>query len=122
MGTEHPMGGRPQCTAHSKQTGERCKQRPIPGGRVCHYHGGAIPQVKAAAQERLRAFQEPALNGLVELIEQTQFPSVRYAAIKDVLDRTLGRATESLNVTSTGIAELMALLNRWKQEHREGDG
>jgi len=29
-----------QCEAHSKQTGERCKQPVVPGKRVCHYHGG----------------------------------------------------------------------------------
>jgi hypothetical protein len=30
---------RPQCTATSKTTGERCKQQALPGHSVCHYHG-----------------------------------------------------------------------------------
>lgn len=42
----------PQCTARSKQTGERCKQRPVKGGTVCRFHGGKAPQVAAAAAQR----------------------------------------------------------------------
>jgi hypothetical protein len=42
----------PRCSAKSKQTGERCKQRPVPGGTVCRFHGGAAPQVQAKAEER----------------------------------------------------------------------
>lgn len=41
-----------QCTATSKQTGERCRQRPIPGGTVCRFHGGKAPAVAAKAAER----------------------------------------------------------------------
>lgn len=29
------------CHARSKQSGERCRRSPVPGRRVCHYHGGA---------------------------------------------------------------------------------
>jgi hypothetical protein len=36
----------------------------IPGGSVCRFHGGAAPQVKAAAQARLRAMVDPALGVL----------------------------------------------------------
>lgn len=42
-----------QCTATAKSTGERCENPPIKGGTVCHQHGGAAPQVKEKAQERL---------------------------------------------------------------------
>lgn len=47
----------PRCTATSKQSGERCKRRPIPGGTVCAMHGGKTPAVAAKAQERLLARQ-----------------------------------------------------------------
>jgi len=110
MGDLRPQGGR-RCTAHSKQTGDRCKQPCVPGARVCHYHGGAAPHVKQAAQERLQIFQAPALDGLVELIEQTQFPSVRYAAIRDVLDRTLGKPVEAMAVDHSGEVAF-----RWKTD------
>jgi hypothetical protein len=42
------------CTSPTeKGKGPRCKRRPIPGGTVCLYHGGAAKQVQAAAQMRL---------------------------------------------------------------------
>ena len=53
-----------QCTATSKTTGNRCTRPAIPGGSVCRYHGGAAPQVKAAAAARLRAMVDPALGAL----------------------------------------------------------
>ena len=84
----------PRCTATSKQSGERCKRRPIPGGAVCVMHGGAAPQVKAAAMERLRALQDPAIDRLAKLIAQKEFPTVAYVASRDVLDRTLGKPQE----------------------------
>lgn len=43
----------PRCVAIAKGSGQRCKRRPIPGGRVCVMHGGAAPAVRAAAQQRL---------------------------------------------------------------------
>lgn len=55
-GTPRPRKGRvapvEQCTARSKQTGERCKRR-VRGGGVCRYHGGAASQVKAMREQRV---------------------------------------------------------------------
>lgn len=44
---------RPRCTATSRQSSERCRRVPIPGGNVCVMHGGASPNVAAAARARL---------------------------------------------------------------------
>ena len=44
-----------QCVATSKQTGKRCQRQLKDGVRVCRYHGGAAPAVKAAAQRRGQA-------------------------------------------------------------------
>lgn len=44
----------PRCIATAKGTGKQCKRRPIPGGTVCRMHGGASPQVRAAADRRLQ--------------------------------------------------------------------
>ena len=41
-----------QCTAISKQSGQQCKRKAIPGGTVCRYHGGGAQQVKAKAAVR----------------------------------------------------------------------
>lgn len=95
-----PMEG--QCTATSKQSGERCKRRAIPGGTVCHFHGGAAPQVKAKADERLAALEFPAIVRLGELIEQTMFPSTAMAAVKDALDRIRGKPVEAVTLEHSG--------------------
>ena len=44
---------RRRCRARSKRSGERCRRLAIPGGTVCVMHGGAAPQVAAAARRRL---------------------------------------------------------------------
>jgi hypothetical protein len=49
-------------------------------------HGGAAPQVKAKAEDRLRDMVDPALNRLLKLIDDP-FSSTALAAVKDVLDR-----------------------------------
>jgi len=92
METPNPME-RPRCTATNRR-GTRCQKAPEPGATVCRMHGGAAPQVKAAAMERLRALQQPAIDRLAKLIAQEEFPTVAYAASRDVLDRTLGKPQE----------------------------
>ena len=42
-----------RCTATSKRTGRQCGLARIPGTTVCAKHGGAAPQVRAAAARRV---------------------------------------------------------------------
>lgn len=44
-----------QCTAQSKQSGNRCKRAATPGLKVCAMHGGKSPQALAAAERNLAA-------------------------------------------------------------------
>lgn len=55
---------------------------------MCRYHGGAAPQVKAAAAARLRAMVDPAL-GVLEFAMKQKQKDLRGAlqAAKEVLDR-----------------------------------
>lgn len=107
-----PMDAR--CTAKSKRSGVQCKRRPIPGGTVCVMHGGGAPQVKAKAMDRLLAIQFPAIARLAELVEQKEYPSTAMAAVKDVLDRTMGKPVESLELTGAegGAVEV---LFKWRE-------
>lgn len=100
----------PRCKATNRQ-GQPCGQPAILGGTVCRYHGGAAPQVKQKALERLMALQHPAIDRLTKLISQEEFPTVAYAASRDVLDRTLGKAKEQREITGAdgGPIEI-----RWK--------
>ncbi len=86
--------------------GNPCKFPAIPGGAVCRFHGGNAPQVRAKAEERLLALQHPAIDRMGQLIEQTEFPTVAYAASRDVLDRTLGKPTEKVETKVSGRLEI----------------
>lgn len=68
-----------QCTAKSKRTGKRCQRPPILGATVCRMHGGASPQVKRKAAERLADLIDPdrALREMARLA---------YSDIRDVID------------------------------------
>src|SRR4029450_1249854 len=57
-----------RCTAQSSQTGKRCKNAAILGGRVCRYHGGAAPQVQLKAAEHLQALERPAIDWIERLL------------------------------------------------------
>jgi len=54
MKTRNPK--RVFCKAKSKHNGKHCKYYAIPGGTVCRFHGGAAPQVKNKAKERMRQY------------------------------------------------------------------
>ena len=91
----------PQCTARSKQTGKRCGQTAISGSNVCRHHGGGAPQVKAAAEARLRALVDPSL-GVLEYALRQKGSKLRDAIVsaRDLLDRAgLGAVHKVEDVT-----------------------
>jgi hypothetical protein len=98
------------CTAKSKRSGKPCNGQAIKGATVCRMHGGSAPQVKEAAMERLRALAHPAVDALQWLITQRDFPSAAYSASRDVLDRTEGRPTETVDMNVSGDEALIAAL------------
>jgi hypothetical protein len=90
-----------RCTAHSRQTGKRCKNASIPGGRVCRYHGGAAPQVQKKANERLRELEYPAVEAIARMLEPPSPKNLYAAALRGgtVLNaaKTVLDFTEKLN-------------------------
>lgn len=104
-----PTSGR--CGARAKHSGKPCKYPAIAGGTVCRFHGGGAPQVKAKALERLQAYQNKAIDRLFQLAEQTQFPSTAMQAVRDVLDRTMGKPTETQKLEHSGD-----IVIRWDDE------
>lgn len=67
-----------QCTSKAKGTGARCKRSPVPGAEVCVVHGGAAPQVRAKAAERLLTARIRGELAKVE-IEPITDPAAAYA-------------------------------------------
>jgi len=87
----------PQCTAKSKQSGERCKRNATPGRNVCYYHGGAtprgfaLPQTKTGKRSkdlptRLLATYEQSLDD-PELLELRDDLALLEARLRDLLGR-----------------------------------
>src|SRR5262252_9487789 len=98
-----PNGTGPRCKGHSSRTGLPCNNRPIHGSTVCSSHGGSAPQVKKAAAERIAEMVDPALAALRRLVDEADSDSVRLSAVKEILDRHLGRAKQAVDVTSGGV-------------------
>jgi hypothetical protein len=104
--TDEPMDARRQCTATSKQSGERCKRRPIPGGAVCVMHGGATPAVKAAAEERLaQAEAEKTVRKLWVGLENAAPVTDPVAS----LQRLAGALEEMANVLGNRVNEMNSI-------------
>jgi hypothetical protein len=104
-----------RCTAHSRQTGKRCKNASIPGGRVCRYHGGAAPHVQKKAKARLRELEYPAVEAIARILEPPGPKNPHAAALrvstvlnaaKIVLDRTLDDEDEPPANTLIDVSQL----------------
>lgn len=129
--------GRPQCTAKSKQSGERCKRRPIPDGTVCVMHGGKSPAVQAAAvarrqeREALVAAESFGLprevdphTALLEELHRTAGAVAWLGAIVadlDAEDVVWGRTREKLGGEDAGTtreARPNAFVSLWQVERK----
>lgn len=71
------------CRAKSSRTGKPCKHYPIHGAVVCQTHGGAAPQVKKAAEQRLRDVLAEALDPDRSLREMAR---VAFSDIRELFD------------------------------------
>jgi hypothetical protein len=103
---------RPRCRAHNR-LGASCSAFPIHGGSVCIVHGGGAPQVKKAAEDRIRELVDPALNRLAKLIEDDS-SGVALGAVKDILDRAGYKPVERIQEEQTGELNIR-YVNDWRQ-------
>jgi hypothetical protein len=73
----------------TRANGGRCKREAEDGAVVCDQHGGAAPQVRRRAAERLIMTADQAAKMLVKMMEDTEVPfGVRAKIAQDLLDRT----------------------------------
>src|SRR5262245_28796987 len=100
-----------RCTAQSSQTGKRCKNASIPGGRVCRYHGGAAPQVIKKAQERIRELEHPAVDAIAKILDPKSPSSdaARLSAAHDILNRCGHKQPEQVELTSSTTVDVSKL-------------
>ncbi len=88
---------------------------------MCRVHGGAAPQVKDAARERLRALVYPALAAYDALIQQETFPSTRFAAAREVINHEFGRPGESLDLNVSVDEQSLERLLRGRARNAKRD-
>lgn len=96
-----PMHADTRCTAR-RRNGEPCRNWAMLGTNVCRMHGGAAPQVRRRAQQRILEASDKAAARLVELMQDTKVPyAVQLAAARDLLDRAqlAGRQEIEMGVT-----------------------
>ena len=84
-GAKPPSRGR-RCSAHAKHSGEQCQNFAIVGGTVCMNHGGATPQVRGKANERIRIARDLACEELTaQLRRHVVEPRETVAATRDLV-------------------------------------
>ncbi len=73
-------------------------------------HGGKAPQVKAAAQVRLAALVDPAIDRLEKVIKGDGNVAVAVRAARDVLDRTGFKPANKIKMETKKPSEEAVLL------------
>lgn len=81
------QGVKRQCTATSRQSGQRCKKAPVPGLTVCRMHGGGTQAAKRKAALRLAELVDPAIATLGREMVKADKSADRQRAANSILDR-----------------------------------
>ncbi len=73
--------------------------------------------MQAKALERLMALQPQAIQTLANLLQRDEFPTVQLGAAKDVLDRTEGKAIDTVkHVGADGGAVEFVIRKPWADQ------
>ena len=94
------------CIGHNRQ-GQLCSKYSMRGQNVCRNHGGASPQALAKASAavelaelRLRNLAPRAVAELEALVTSADSEQVRLQAANSLVDRSVGKATEKIQVAA----------------------
>lgn len=106
-----------RCTAR-RSDGEPCRGWAIVGGTVCRAHGGAAPQVRAAARRRL--LEADARRAVADAWERYVVASARWDAERvAVTSARLGVAPEDVTVHLIAWCQVLyGVPARWEDRPR----
>ena len=97
------------CIGHNR-AGTLCNKYAMRGQNVCRNHGGSSPQAlaKAAAavelaELRLRNLAPRAVAELEALVTSADSEQVRLQAANSLVDRSVGKATERIQVATNVV-------------------
>ncbi len=96
-----------KCSARSKRSGKPCERWSMVGQTTCMMHGGKSKQALDKAQRmvelvelKLRGLAPVAVATLEELVANAESEAVRLAAARDLVDRSVGKAKERVEVAA----------------------
>ena len=110
-----------RCTATAKRTGEQCRLLAVLGATVCRSHGGAAPQVRAAAAVRLAEEQGRAVLARLNLppVDDplTELAKIAAEAVawKDAMAGKVSELTELRYKAGEGGEQLRAEVALWER-------
>lgn len=109
-----------------RRNGERCLKPANRGMTVCRTHGGAAPQVKRKAKERLELAADRMARELLGMATGAESEAVKLNAIRDALDRAgLGAKTEvsvELKPYEQLLGDISGVASISRAEHRALQG
>ena len=110
--SETPARDPRKCTARSKHSRKLCERWSMAGQRVCMVHGGKSKQALSKASEmvelaelKLRGLAPVAVSQLESLCTTATSESVRLGAARDLADRSVGRATERVQIAAQVVVK-----------------
>ena len=114
-----------RCNGHMV-SGGRCRREAEPGSVVCRLHGGAAPQVRRRASERLIMSADHASQKLLEWLDDPEVPyRVRAEIAQDLLDRAGLASTQAIKIVPAEDDPVMRFFedafsdpNNWEENPR----